>query len=64
VKNDSTHDGDEVVQIYVNRELRAFQRIHLRAGETRQVRLPVAGVPQGKVTLTVGGSQHGIEATL
>jgi beta-glucosidase len=64
VKNDSTRDGDEVVQVYANRELRAFQRIHLRAGETRQLRVPVGGLPQGKVTLTVGGSQHGIEATL
>jgi beta-glucosidase len=64
VKNDSTRDGDEVVQVYANRELRAFERIHLRAGETRQLRVPVAALPQGKVTLTVGGSQHGIEARL
>jgi beta-glucosidase len=64
VKNDSTRDGDEVVQVYANRTLRAFERIHLRAGETREIRIPVAGIPQGKVTLTVGGSQRGIEAIL
>ena len=64
VRNDSTRDGDEVVQLYASRALRAFERIHLRAGETREIRLPVSGLPQGKVTLTVGGSQHGIEAIL
>jgi beta-glucosidase len=64
VKNDSTRDGDEVVQVYANRGLRAFERIHLRAGETREISLPVSSLPQGKVTLTVGGSQHGIDATL
>ncbi|MGA7236351.1 MAG: glycoside hydrolase family 3 C-terminal domain-containing protein [Bryobacteraceae bacterium] len=67
VKNDSTRDGDEVVQIYASgidgaiRDLRGFERIHLRAGESREVRLAIAGIPQGKTTLTVGGSQHGVE---
>jgi beta-glucosidase len=64
VKNDSTRDGDEVVQVYVARELRAFERIHLRAGETREIGLPIAGLPQGKVTLTLGGNQHGMDVTL
>ena len=45
VKNTSTRDGDEVVQLYVGggageespiRSLRGFQRIHLRAGESRR----------------------------
>ena len=47
VKNTGPRDGDEVVQLYVrdvgarspapNRELRGFERIHLKAGETRRV---------------------------
>jgi beta-glucosidase len=47
VKNTSTREGDEVVQLYVShdhpsadeplRELRGFQRIHLAAGETKPV---------------------------
>ncbi len=70
VKNDSTRDGDEVVQVYASsidgaiRDLRGFDRIHLRAGETREVRLPIDGIPQGKVTLTVGGGQHGVETAV
>jgi beta-glucosidase len=50
VKNVSDHDGDEVVQIYLNfpnlagapiRALRAFTRIHLAAGESRPVALDI-----------------------
>ena len=46
VKNTSARDGAEVVQLYVGggpeaeapiRNLRGFQRIHLRAGESREV---------------------------
>ena len=46
VKNTSTRDGDEVVQLYVRggglandpvRELKGFQRVHLNAGEARDV---------------------------
>jgi beta-glucosidase len=47
VTNAGPRDGDEVVQLYVHdrvasvtrpvKELRGFQRIHLRAGETRTV---------------------------
>jgi beta-glucosidase len=67
VKNDSSRDGDEVVQAYTSgsdavRELRAFERVHLRAGETREVRLSVSGITGGKIT--VGGGQHGMETTL
>jgi beta-glucosidase len=67
VKNASTREGDEVVQVYANnvngaiRKLVAFERVHLRAGESREVRLAVADMPQGKPTLTVGGSQHGTD---
>ncbi len=68
VKNDSTRDGDEIVQLYLSggdaaddpiRQLRGFQRLHLRAGETRDVEFAVAleYVPKGKVRMSVGGGQ-------
>ncbi len=68
VKNDSTRDGDEVVQLYVSgaggagdpiRNLRGFERIHLRAGETREVEFALgsADVPKDKVKISVGGGQ-------
>ena len=51
VKNTGTRDGAEVVQLYVSapesnvykplRELRAFQKVRLAAGEEREVRLTV-----------------------
>jgi beta-glucosidase len=68
VKNDSTREGDEVVQLYVSgaggaddpiRNLRGFQRVHLRAGETREVEFTLgsADVPKDKVKISVGGGQ-------
>jgi beta-glucosidase len=68
VKNTSKVDGDEVVQLYVGggagadapiRNLKGFQRIHLRAGESRQVTFTVATseLPQEKVVVSVGGGQ-------
>jgi beta-glucosidase len=68
VKNTSAVDGDEVVQLYVDggpgedapiRNLRGFQRIHLRAGESRQVTFTVASgdLPKEKVAISVGGGQ-------
>jgi beta-glucosidase len=68
VKNDSTRDGDEVVQLYVSggggaddpiRNLRGFERIHLRAGETREVEFTLgpAEVPKDRVRISVGGGQ-------
>jgi beta-glucosidase len=68
VKNDSTREGDEVVQLYENgaggaddpiRNLRGFQRVHLRAGEARDVEFTLgsADVPKDKVTISVGGGQ-------
>jgi beta-glucosidase len=68
VKNASTRDGDEVVQLYVGngageespiRSLRGFQRIHLRAGESRQVNftLRVEDLPKYAVEISVGGGQ-------
>ena len=68
VKNTSAVDGDEVVQVYLDggpgedapiRNLRGFQRIHLRAGESRQVTFTVASgdLPKEKVAISVGGGQ-------
>ncbi len=68
VKNTSKVDGDEVVQLYIGggpgadapiRNLRGFQRIRLRAGESRQVTFAVASgdLPKEKVEVSVGGGQ-------
>ena len=68
VKNTSARDGDEVVQLYVGggageespiRNLRGFQRIHLRAGESRQVSftLSVEDLSKSAVDISVGGGQ-------
>jgi beta-glucosidase len=68
VKNTSSREGDEVVQLYFAggagedapvRSLRGFQRIHLRAGETRQVNFTVTSedLPKNKVEISVGGGQ-------
>ena len=77
--NAGNRDGDEVAQVYVREEtasvatpveaLKAFSRIHLRAGETRSVTLHVPQselavwganndweVEPGKFTVTVGGN--------
>ena len=68
VRNVSSIGGDEVVQLYVNgdgaagspmRQLRGFQRIHLRGGEQRDVSftLTAEAVPKSKVHISVGGGQ-------
>ena len=68
VKNTSARDGDEVVQLYVGgdageespiRNLRGFQRIHLRAGESRQVNFTLGAddLPNSEVEISVGGGQ-------
>jgi beta-glucosidase len=68
VKNTSTQDGDEVVQLYVAggseseapiRSLRGFQRIRLRAGESRQVSFTLGAndLPKPAVDISVGGGQ-------
>jgi len=68
VKNTSARDGDEVVQLYVGggseeeapvRSLRGFQRIHLRAGESREVTFMLGSdeVPRSAVDVSVGGGQ-------
>jgi len=71
VKNTSTRDGDEVVQLYIGggseaeapiRNLRGFQRIHLRAGESREVkfRLGLDDLPKSSVDVIVGGGQPAV----
>jgi beta-glucosidase len=68
VKNTSSREGDEVVQLYLAggpgedapvRSLRGFRRIHLRAGESQQVKFTLApeDVPKDKVEISVGGGQ-------
>ena len=68
VKNTSVRDGDEVVQLYVGggageeapiRSLRGFQRIHLHAGESREVRFTLGSddLPKSTVDISVGGGQ-------
>jgi beta-glucosidase len=80
VRNSGRRDGDEVVQLYVSRQadgapiraLRNFQRIHLKAGETRKVSFTVSArdmsivdakgarvVLPGPVDLWIGGGQPG-----
>jgi beta-glucosidase len=41
------------------RRLRGFQRIHLKAGESREVKFTIAAddIPKGKVEICVGGGQ-------
>ena len=67
VKNDSAHEGDEVVQLYFTegkpdeaiRTLRGFQRVHLRPNETRTLEfvIGVEDLPKDKVRISVGGGQ-------
>jgi beta-glucosidase len=68
VKNTSSREGDEVVQLYIAggsgeeapiRSLRGFQRVQLKAGESREVKFTIAAedVPKDKVEITVGGGQ-------
>jgi beta-glucosidase len=77
--NTGARDGDEVAQVYVHEttasvatpvlELKAFSRVHLKAGETQTVVLKIKkadlavwgasrtwNVEPGEYTVTVGGS--------
>jgi len=65
VTNTSQRDGDEVVQLYVSRpgaldaairDLRGFQRIHLSAGESRNVQFAISAAT-GAARISVGGGQ-------
>ncbi len=86
VRNSGNHDADEVVQLYTRqlvgsitrpvRELRAFQRVHLRAGETRTVQFALRAADlrfynsRGQFVLEPGAfrvwiapdAAHGLEA--
>jgi beta-glucosidase len=68
VENTSSREGDEVVQLYVAggsgedapvRSLRGFERIHLRAGEKREVSFALGSddLPKSSVEISVGGGQ-------
>ena len=68
VKNTSSRDGDEVVQLYVTggpgeeapiRSLRGFQRVHLSAGQSQQVTFTLNSddLPASKAEISVGGGQ-------
>jgi len=80
VKNTGKVDGDEVVQLYVSlpdskypvpiRSLQGFKRVHLNAGETKEITFnvkpeqmssfddnSVAQVQAGNVIISVGGKQ-------
>ncbi len=86
LKNRSTIDGDEVAQLYLDfpqvpgaprRALRGFQRVHLKAGESRRLSFTLsprdlssvdaAGnrrVAMGNYQLSIGGGQPGTGATI
>ena len=79
MKNAGEHDGDEVVQLYLSipgaagaprRALRAFNRVHLRHGESQLVQLSLAPrelshvdasgahiISAGRYDISVGGGQ-------
>ncbi|MDW5290296.1 fibronectin type III-like domain-contianing protein [Formosa sp. PL04] len=84
VRNSGSRDGDEVVQLYVTdekgstprpiRQLEGFERLHLKAGETKTVEFTIAprqisminkkGVrvmEPGWFTVSVGGKQPGFK---
>jgi beta-glucosidase len=87
VSNIGTCEGDEVVQLYLHemnpavkrpvKELRGFQRIHLRPGETKKVAMTVPGeklafydesihafrVKPGVFQILIGASSEDIRAT-
>ena len=83
VKNTGKMEGEEVVQIYINdiiasvtrpvKELKAFQRIHLKAGEKKTVSLKITAeqlafynkdmerkVEAGKFKVMAGNSSENI----
>jgi beta-glucosidase len=86
VKNASEREGDEVVELYLTfpklpgtplRALRAFTRVHVRAGQTQHLQftlsprdlsmVDLAGdhiVAAGTYSLSVGGGQPGTSATV
>lgn len=87
VKNTGDRDGDEVVQMYVRHlhssvpmprlELKGFRRVHIAAGQTATVQLPLTAqalmywntsthawaLEKGKVAILVGSSSADIRKT-
>ena len=84
VTNTGKRDGDEVAQLYLSfpdvpgaplKALRSFRRVHLTAGQTKQVEFALEGrdmsmvsadgepeIPAGSYKITVGGGQPGTGA--
>lgn len=83
VRNEGSRDGDEVVQLYLRdevasfttpfKQLRGFQRIHLKVGETKEITFRLDkkslalymqneewAVEPGRFTLMLGGSSEHI----
>ncbi|MES1190416.1 MAG: glycoside hydrolase family 3 C-terminal domain-containing protein [Steroidobacter sp.] len=81
VTNTGKREGDEVAQLYLSfpsvpgaplRALRGFHRVHLKPGESKQVRFELKQrdlsmvtddariiIPEGKYSISVGGGQPG-----
>ncbi len=86
ITNTSARDGDEVAQLYLQfggaagapaRALRAFQRVHLKAGESRDLRFALSArqlshvndagqvvVSAGNYQVSVGGGQPQLTANV
>ncbi len=84
VTNTGKRDGDEVAQLYLSfpdvpgaplKALRSFRRVHLAAGQTKQVEFALEGrdmsmvsaegepeIPAGAYKISVGGGQPGTSA--
>ncbi len=84
VTNTGKRDGDEVAELYLSfpdvpgaplKALRGFRRVHLAAGETKQIEFALEGrdmnmvtadgepeIPAGTYTISVGGGQPGTSA--
>ncbi|MBV8550916.1 MAG: fibronectin type III-like domain-contianing protein, partial [Acidobacteriaceae bacterium] len=61
VTNTSERDGDEVAELYVTSPdsiaLRGFERVHVRAGESRVVTFVIKGTELDGKTFYIGGGQ-------
>ena len=60
VQNSGARDGDEVVELYLNRALAGVERIPLRAKERKIVYFTVTPRDAGKVQISVGGKFPGV----
>jgi beta-glucosidase len=63
VTNISSHDGDEVAELYLskrdrsNPELKGFERVHLKAGEARTINFELKESEMRDRIVSVGGGQ-------